>query len=117
MSRKELGNQGEQQALIFLEQQGLILLERNFHCTGGEIDLVMREGDVLVLVEVRLRHSQQFGGATASVTATKQRRLIVAAGKLLQQRPAYRRYRMRFDLVALSSLNDSPDWIRDAFRS
>ncbi len=116
-TRKELGDQGEQQALVFLQQQGLILLERNYRCAGGEIDLVMREGDVLVLVEVRLRHSDSHGGAAASVTASKQRHLISAASKLLQQRPAYRRYRLRFDLVALSGLNNALQWIKDAFRT
>lgn len=115
-TRKELGDQGEQQALVFLQQQGLTLLERNFRCVGGEIDLVMRDDAVLVLVEVRLRHADDYGGAAASVTATKQRRLIVAASKLLQQRPAYRRYRMRFDLIALTSLQGTPQWIKDAFR-
>jgi len=116
-TRKELGDQGEQQALVFLTAQRLVLLERNYRCAGGEIDLVMRDGEVLVLIEVRLRHSDHYGGAAASVTASKQRRLITAAGKLLQQRPAYRRYRMRFDLVALSDLHATPQWIKDAFRA
>jgi putative endonuclease len=116
-SRKELGDQGEQWALDHLRSQGLELLERNFRCAGGEIDLIMRDGVVLALTEVRLRQDRSFGGAAASVTALKQRRLVVAAQRLMQQRPAYRGYRVRFDLVAIETTPARRiEWIKDAFR-
>jgi len=118
----ELGRRAEAQALAHLEARGLKLLERNFRCRGGEIDLVMLDGQTLVLVEVRSRASAAFGGAAASVGARKQRRLILAAKRLLLTRPAYRTLPARFDVVAFdaeSAAAGSPvriDWIRDAFR-
>ena len=118
----ELGRRAEAQALAHLEARGLKLLERNFRCRGGEIDLVMLDGPTLVLVEVRSRSSAAFGGAAASVDARKQRRLILAARRLLLTRPAYRALAARFDVVAFeaeSAVAGSPariDWIRDAFR-
>ena len=118
----ELGRRAEAQALAHLEARGLKLLERNFRCRGGEIDLVMLEGQTLVLVEVRSRASAAFGGAAASVGARKQRRLILAAKRLLLTRPAYRTLPARFDVVAFdaeSAAAGAParvDWIRDAFR-
>ena len=117
ISRKDVGDRGEQLALEYLQKRGLQLLERNYRCTGGEIDLVMLHRDTLALIEVRLRQDRSFGGAAASVTDTKQRRLLVAAQRLLQQRPAYRRYRARFDLVAIEdAAAPRIEWIKDAFR-
>jgi putative endonuclease len=118
----ELGRRAEAEAVAHLESRGLELLERNFRCRGGEIDLVMLDGQTLVLVEVRSRGSAAFGGAAASVDGRKQRRLILAARRLLLVRPAYRALSARFDVVAFDATAAAPaappriDWIRDAFR-
>ena len=61
--RQRIGDEGEQQALLHLQQAGLRLIQRNFLCKGGEIDLIMQDGGSLVFVEVRKRASAQFGGA------------------------------------------------------
>src|SRR5262245_929833 len=116
--RQEAGQAGEAAALAYLQERGLQLMLRNYRCRGGEIDLVMLDRQVLVVVEVRLRSWANFGGAAASVTARKQRRLAVAAKHLLLSRPEFRRYRARFDVVALRKQRDDLDieWIRDAFR-
>lgn len=113
-----IGQRGEDAAARYLEARGLRLLERNYRCRGGEVDLVMLEGDTLVLVEVRLRSSAEFGGAAASVGLRKQRRFTLAARHLLMTRPALRDLPMRFDVVALEAGPEGPrlDWIRDAFR-
>jgi putative endonuclease len=113
-----IGQRGEDAAARYLEARGLRLLERNYRCRGGEVDLVMLEGDTLVLVEVRLRSSAEFGGAAASVGRRKQRRFALAARHLLMTRPALRDLPMRFDVVALEAGPVGPrlDWIRDAFR-
>jgi putative endonuclease len=115
-----IGRRGEDAALRHLESAGLKLLERNYRCRGGEIDLVMQEGATLVLVEVRLRSSDQFGGAAASVGRGKQRRVALAARHLLLARPVYRRMPARFDVVAIDrgEPGGAPEirWIRDAFR-
>lgn len=114
-----VGRRGEDLALAHLRSAGLTLLARNYRCRGGEIDLVMREGATLVLVEVRLRSSDRFGGAAASVGARKQRRFALAARHLLLAHREYRSMPARFDVVAIDG--DAPDgggirWLRDAFR-
>ena len=103
------GRQAEDRALDYLQQQGLSLVVRNYACRFGEIDLVMRERQCLVFVEVRLRRSAHFGGAAASVDHAKQHRLWRTAEHYLMrhaQRPA-----CRFDLVAIDG--EVLRWIRD----
>jgi putative endonuclease len=97
--RQISGQAGEDAALAHLAAHGLQLVERNFRCKGGEIDLIMQERGTLVFVEVRKRADGRYGGAAASVTLRKQARLVVAAHVFLQ------RYTMppacRFDVVAI----------------
>ncbi|MES2073890.1 MAG: YraN family protein [Pseudomonadota bacterium] len=108
-SRQIAGDAGEQRALLHLQQAGPTLVERNFLCKGGEIDLVMQDRGSLVFVEVRIRASSQFGGALASVTPAKQRRMVVAAQVFLQR---YNRLpACRFDLVCIQ--NGELDWLQD----
>lgn len=98
-SRQRIGDAGEEQALQYLLAAGLSLVQRSFLCKGGEIDLIMRDHSSLVFVEVRKRASRQFGGAAASVTPAKQKRMVHAAQVyLLKQKtiPA-----CRFDLIAI----------------
>ncbi len=116
--RKDAGDQGEALALHHLQAAGLKLLQRNYRCNGGEIDLIMSDTRTLVLVEVRFRSDRRFGGAAASVDRVKQKRLLRAAQHLLQTHAEYRRYRARFDLVAIdgSGAGAQISWIKDAFR-
>ena len=95
----------------YLTRQGMRLLERNFRCRLGEIDLVMQEGNTLVFVEVRLRRNQQFGGAVASITHHKQQKLLKTAQIYLQQLKHLPP--CRFDVVVTDG--DHMEWIRDAF--
>jgi putative endonuclease len=115
-----LGRRGEDLACRHLESQGLRLLERNYRCRTGEIDLVMLEGATLVLVEVRSRTTAEHGSAAATVGPRKQQRFIRAARHLLLTRPDYRRLPARFDVVAIDpgATGEPPrvSWIRDAFR-
>jgi putative endonuclease len=115
--RKTTGMAGEDLALLHLRRHGLRLITRNYRCRVGEIDLVMLDGSTLALVEVRYRSCDDFGGAAASVTPRKQRRLILAAQHLLAARAELRRYAARFDVVALDGAREHPDieWIRNAF--
>ncbi|MEO6354469.1 MAG: YraN family protein [Oxalobacteraceae bacterium] len=111
MSERQIkGQAGEDAALAYLTAQGLTLLQRNFRCKGGEIDLVMQAGQVLVFVEVRRRADRLHGGAAASVTRSKQARLIIAAHIYLQ------RYRMppacRFDVIAIDG--EHLEWLQNA---
>jgi putative endonuclease len=113
-----LGAAAEQIAADFLRAQGLEILERNFRRRLGELDIIARDGDVLVIAEVRSRSSDQFGGAAASVDPRKQARLIRAASQLLQQRRDLARLRVRFDVLAVAEVGGGTprvEWIRHAF--
>lgn len=81
------GKQAEQGAASFLEQQGCEVVERNFHCRLGEIDIIVRDGSTLVFVEVRCRQNPRFGSAAESVTRRKQQRLLAAAQLYLAKHP------------------------------
>lgn len=116
-SRLETGRHAEDAALAYLQRAGLTLLARNYRCKAGEIDLVLRDGDTLVLVEVRFRSATHFGGAAASITWRKQRRLLNAARHLLMSRTELRCHPVRFDVVAIDNRisGGKMDWIRNAF--
>lgn len=115
--RKDAGNAGEAAALEYLVARRLQLVIRNYRCRGGEIDLVMFDGGTLALIEVRYRTDESFGGAAASVTWHKQRRIIAASRHLLLTRADLRRYPARFDVVAVSpgARDLRVEWIRNAF--
>lgn len=107
------GAAAEDLAAAWLERQGLRVLARNYRIKGGEIDLVCRDGDTLVFVEVRLRSHKGYGGAGASITPAKQRRLVLAAQHYLQ---AQGEQPCRFDCILLSGLDEQHlEWIRNAF--
>lgn len=114
-STKQAGDAAEDEALRHLQQAGLRLIERNYRTPGrggGEIDLIMRDRDgTTVFVEVRKRLNSRYGGAAASVSPIKQRRLVFAARhylmRLREPPPC------RFDLVALEK--DGIQWLRGAF--
>ena len=103
----------ERDACRFLEAQGLRLQARNFHCRLGEIDLIMRDGEELVFVEVRHRGAGSLVDATGSVDARKQQRLIKAARVWLTRHPQEADAPMRFDVCA--SDGTGWEWIRNAF--
>jgi putative endonuclease len=107
--RQDQGRHWEQAALAYLKRHGLALVEANFSCKGGEIDLVMRERDTLVFVEVRQRADRKHGGAAASITPAKIRRLVRAAQYYLLRFP--RTPPCRFDVVAFDG--DQLDWLRN----
>jgi putative endonuclease len=112
MLKSLLGQTAESRAEAFLQTHGLKLLARNWRCRFGEIDLVMQDGATLVFVEVRLRSRSDFGGAAASVTPAKQKKLLAAARQYLTTLKTLPP--CRFDVVALNG-NAAPDWIKNAF--
>jgi putative endonuclease len=108
------GADAERRAERFLRARGLSLVERNYRCRFGEIDLVMRDGETLVFVEVRLRTHAGFGGPAASITTAKRGRLLRAARHYLAS--LGRAPRCRFDAVLLAAPEDAAiEWVRDAF--
>lgn len=122
VTTKQRGDAAEDAALRHLQRHGLRLVQRNFRTPGrggGEIDLIMREPDgTLVFVEVRQRASASRGGAGASITGVKQRRIVFAARHFLLRlgsEPA-----CRFDVVLIQGARDGTDapdiqWLRAAF--
>jgi putative endonuclease len=106
------GAQAEQLAARYLQQQGLTLLDTNYRCRFGEIDLILRDGETLVFAEVRQRSRSDFGGAAASIDARKQQRIILAARHYLAA--LNRTPPCRFDAVLLDS-TAQPEWVRNAF--
>lgn len=110
---KPAGDLAEALVADYLQARGLRLLERNYRCRMGEIDLILAEGTILVFVEVRLRRRSDFGGAAASITAAKRQRILRAARHYLSGKPEPV---CRFDAVLLDALSaDRIEWIKDAF--
>ena len=124
-----IGAQAELFALEYLRHRGMILIKQNYHSRFGEIDLIMRDKGILVFIEVRLRNSNVFGGAAASIDARKQRKLVCTAqhylSKLVHIPPC------RFDALLLMSstiasklgskgtqisfIDTDVEWIKNAF--
>jgi putative endonuclease len=104
------GAAAEEHAARYLAQRGLRVVERNFRVRGGEIDLICRDGQSVVFVEVRLRRRSDYGGAAASITAAKQAKIIMAARHWLAR---HGEFPCRFDCVLLDG--EHIEWLRDAF--
>jgi len=116
---RTLGSDAERLAGQFLTRQGLISITRNFRCRLGEIDLIMRDDECLVFVEVRYRASNRFSRAGQTVDIHKQRKLIRTAALFLARRERYANSLVRFDVVAVDADKhgeESIEWIKDAFR-
>ena len=116
-----LGKQIERAGARYLCSQGLELVTRNYHCRRGEIDLVMREQQLLVFVEVRYRTSAAFGSPAESVTRAKQRKLIAAAQHYIASKQLGETLCYRFDVLAVTASRSTKtrlqfSWIQDAFQ-
>ncbi|MCX7088653.1 MAG: YraN family protein [Methylococcales bacterium] len=108
------GEQSEQHACDYLLEQGLVQIARNYRCRYGELDLIMREQQTLVIVEVRYRQSDTYGSALESITPRKQSRIIAATHCYLAANPHSEQ--IRFDVVAISG-NNRLEWIQNAFQT
>jgi putative endonuclease len=109
----ERGALAEEAAAEFLTGRGFRLLERNYRCRFGEIDLIMSDGRTLVFVEVRYRRNNSFGGAVASITGAKREKLLRAARHYMAARNEFPA--CRFDAVLLSGDTQELEWIENAF--
>lgn len=122
------GATAENAACHHLKQQGLKIVERNYRTQRGEIDIIARDGGILVFVEVRLRSNLRFGSAAHSIDARKQARLISAAQHYLLKTSLTDAQPCRFDAICMNTVathstgtsdtqdNSTIDWITDAFR-
>ncbi len=115
------GEDAEAACCAYLKSQGLKLLDSNFSCRHGEIDLIMLDKSMLIFVEVRFRKNDHFGGGLESITVAKQHKLRKTAELFLQQNTRYKN--ARFDVVSMSKNNQTShhkqsynfDWITNAF--
>jgi putative endonuclease len=113
VKNRKLGDAAETLACRFLEKNGLTLVERNYRCKTGELDLIMQAGNELIFIEVRMRSNPNFGSAAESVDCHKQQRLIRAAQHYLQHRGQHDRP-CRFDIIAIDG-NREIQWLKNAF--
>ncbi len=114
-----IGDEFEATAAAMVCQQGLDILARNFSAKTGEIDIIARDGDYLVFLEVRARSNPHFLSAAASVDRRKQLRIIRTAQVFLKRNRQWAHLPCRFDVIAFeprqSNLNVPGQWIRSAF--
>ncbi|EEM8739581.1 YraN family protein, partial [Salmonella enterica subsp. enterica serovar Enteritidis] len=114
LTRKQAGDAWEAAARRWLESKGLRFIAANVRERGGEIDLIMRDGKTTVFVEVRYRRSGLYGGAAASVTRSKQHKLLHTARLwLARQNGSFDTVDCRFDVLAFTG--NEIEWFRDAF--
>lgn len=120
MDRRAIGQSAEDIAARFLEERGAKILLRNYRRRLGELDLVATLDEQLLIVEVRTRASDRFGGAAASIDFRKRQRIVRASQQLLQQHAHLAAMRARFDVIVVSDLDTAHpkvEWIRHAFES
>jgi putative endonuclease len=117
-----IGQRAENIARQHLEKQGLIFMSKNYRCRRGEIDLIMKDQQILVFVEVRYRSTPHYGSSAESVTPPKQQKIIASAEHFLHTHPDLRKNVCRFDVVALyrdpaHTPTLQVDWIKHAFNA
>ncbi len=110
---RKTGEYYETEAVSFLEEQGYHILQRNYCCRIGEIDIIAREGEYLVFVEVKYRRTGRTGDAAASVNERKQKTISKVADYYMMQYHMYQDQNVRFDVVAING--EKTEVIQDAF--
>lgn len=124
--RKAIGSRAENDALLYLQEQGLKFVEKNFHCRQGEIDLVFKDNDTLVFVEVRYRKSSKYGHAYETVNKRKQQKIISTARYYLHKHRLTESVCSRFDVISIekshsdkkndtSQASTTLQWFKNAF--
>lgn len=116
-ARQALGKKGEAAARVYLERRGVHILAANYTCAAGEIDLIGREREALLFIEVKTRTSEAFGPPQLAVHQRKQRQIVRAAQWFLAERRVSD-VACRFDVVAVTIRGDERPqihWVRDAF--
>lgn len=115
---KSKGLHYESLAKEYLLERGLSLLNTNFHCRYGEIDLIMLQQEVLCFIEVKFRNSLGFGGAASAISAQKQNKIVKSAQYFLSVNKKLAQHAMRFDALLIqqqASKDHNINWIQNAF--
>ncbi|OGP82480.1 MAG: YraN family protein [Deltaproteobacteria bacterium RBG_16_54_11] len=113
-----MGSRGEDLAVQYLKKRGFKVIERNYHCQWGEIDLIAREKNTLVFIEIKARSSSEYGLPQEAVDRFKQKKLIEVARYYLAERHLTEDIPARFDVVAIHLTPAGPqiELIKDAFQ-
>ena len=116
-NRQKIGKHAELYACRFLEKQGFRLLEQNYRCYHGEIDLIMLDQEDIVFIEVRSRKSTKYGNALESINRTKIRKIIKTATDYLQKKKLLYKVNSRFDVIAIHPVAGKMqlEWFKNAF--
>ena len=117
LSRRAIGQHKEQQAKKWLKNQGVTIIAENYHCKGGEIDLIGLDEYGLVFFEVKYRRSNRYGEAMEMVNHYKQQHIIRCAQYFLLKHPQYHQHAMRFDVVSFTDNTSEPQWLQNAFQT
>jgi len=119
MTSITVGKQAEETACHYLAANGLQLIEKNYKCRRGEIDLVMQDNNCIVFIEVRYRRNNRFGSGAESVISSKQQKLIMTAMHYLQTHKQTATTASRFDVVSIQGRDGATDieWIQNAFQA
>lgn len=115
--RHQLGQTAEQIASVYLQDKGFILIEKNYHCRQGEIDLIMQDKKQIVFVEVRCRKGSAYGNALESITPFKTKKIIRAATHFLQVKKWLYKVSSRFDIIVIHPIQGEMrlQWLKNAF--
>jgi putative endonuclease len=116
---REIGAKAENFALSFLKRNGLKLVARNVNYPFGEIDLIAKDREELVFIEVRFRSTPSHGRAAETISTQKQRRIVLASQRWLKDNQSYQNHYCRFDVIAIDSVIDSKhtSWEKNAFHA
>lgn len=114
---RAIGKEIEDRVCNYLEKRGMKLIETNYQSHRGEIDLIMKDGEFIVFVEVRYRKRRDYGEAVATISRNKQQRIIRTAICYLQKENLFDKAPCRFDVVAVQSVENklNIEWIKSAF--
>jgi putative endonuclease len=117
VSSKNKGAVYEQAAARLTERAGFKTLAQNYFCRGGELDIICEHKNTLCFIEVKYRKSNSHGHALEQVTWAKQQRILLAAKTYLNENKQYQNHVIRFDVIAVTSLNNELqfDWVENAF--
>lgn len=115
MITQQAGQIAEEKALLYLKDKGLKLVVRNYSCRLGEIDLIMRDRDYLVFVEVRSRTNMNYGGGITSITYAKRQKIIKTTSHYLINNKIQDKFPLRFDVISIDGASGSITWVKDAF--
>ena len=117
LTRQEIGRQAEEKACHYLQKQGLKLIRQNYTCFHGEIDLIMREKEDIVFIEVRYRSRTDYGHPAETINRNKQKKIIRTATHFLQKNECLYKVCSRFDVIAMQLIDNEwqMEWIKNAF--